>query len=93
MTQQDVCGRLFEALAKADGLPQHDLESIGVLIGAGEWSLALETMCTQIFEYDVEVNNAYRAELEALGSELGVNAPHFLGDPWAEAWRRCESSD
>jgi hypothetical protein len=82
MPNRDVGDRLWHALDKADGLPPQDLESIGVLITAGEWSVALETLCTQIFEYDVEVDKVYRAELQALGDELGVNAPRLLGDPW-----------
>ncbi|MEX0795784.1 MAG: MafI family immunity protein [Acidimicrobiia bacterium] len=81
MSKHDVSNRLSKALVMADGLTQQDVAAIGVLITAGEWELALETLCTQLFEYDVEVSVAYRAKLEALGTELGVNAPHLLGDP------------
>lgn len=85
MSKRGVGDRLRAALAKAGGLPDRDVHSVEVLIAAGEWSVALETLCTQVFEYDIEVTKTLRAELDALGAELGVNAPYLLGDPWATA--------
>jgi hypothetical protein len=75
---------LRAALAAADGLPMADVESIGVLIDAGELGVALETLCTQIYEYDVEVDTAQRVRLEDLGATLTVTVPYLLGDPWAD---------
>lgn len=72
-------------LHNADGLPDRDVESIRVLIDAGEWAIALETLCTQIFEYDLEPSAVEGDRLRALGEELGVAVPHLLGDPWSDA--------
>lgn len=72
-------------LQDADGLPERDIESIHVLIDAGEWAIALETLCTQIYEYDLEPSGVERERLRALGEELGVAVPHLLGDPWSDA--------
>jgi hypothetical protein len=79
-----LASRVREATSAAAGLPATDAESIEVLVGAGELVLALETLCTQIYEYDIEVDRALRAELEDLGGVLGVHSAYFLGDPWVD---------
>ena len=53
------------------------------LIEAGELPLALETLCTQIHEYDVDLRREERDGLGILGGELGVSVAYLLGDPWA----------
>ena len=83
--RQVLADQLRAALAGANGLPTADVDSIGVLIEAGELSLALETLCTQIYEYDIEVDASQRSRLEELGSALDVAAAYLLGDPWAAA--------
>lgn len=72
-------------LNNADGLPDPDIESVRVLINAGEWAIALETLCAQIYEYDLEPSAYEREWLRALGEELGVAVFHLLGDPWSDA--------
>lgn len=79
-----LADRLRDATSAAVGLPATDAGSIEVLVGAGELVLALETLCTQIYEYDIEVGSALRAELEDLGEVLGVHSAYLLGDPWVE---------
>jgi len=54
-----------------------------VLIEVGDWEVALETICTQLFEYDIELTPGERSRLEALGRDLGVSVSRLLGDPWA----------
>lgn len=87
----DVAKRLRAALADADGLPDHNVEFIESLVQAGEGQLALDTLCTQIYEYDIEVDNAFRSRLEELGTSLEVNVAYLLGDPWATSTGGCES--
>ncbi len=90
MTPEDrlaQAGALRTALAAAEGLNATDRESIKVLIDAGELAIALETLCTQIYEYDVEVDTSQRARLQELGSALNVAVPYLLGDPWAASPR------
>ncbi len=49
-----------------------------------EAGVALETLATQIYEYDVDIDDALRAELRRLGGEMGVAVDYLLGDPWAD---------
>jgi len=69
---------LRQRLSLAVGLPEVDVDFIAV----GEWGVALETLCTQIFKYDVELAPGERSRLEALRRERGVPVPRLLGDPW-----------
>lgn len=75
---------LRERLQRAVGMPPPDTASIGVLVDAGELKVALEVLCTQIFEYDLELESDERDGLRALGRELGVPVSWLLGDPWAD---------
>jgi hypothetical protein len=71
------------AVAAGLGLPRREADSIAIDFAAGECALALDTLCTQIVEYDLEVSPADRAHLRHLGAELGVPADYLLGDPSA----------
>jgi len=84
MDESDIRPLLRRAVASAEDLPCADIASISVLIEAGEDGLALETLCTQIHEYDIEVGSVFRSELEDLGERLGVHVAYLLGDPWAD---------
>lgn len=77
--------RLRRCLEGASGLPPTDVDAIEVLIDAGEWEVALETLCTQAYEYDVELGVSERERLEELGRELRVPVPYLLGDPGASS--------
>ncbi len=72
--------RLRAALDAASGLPPEDVQNVDVLVRAGEWAVALETLCTQIHEYDVPVDTAQRALLETLGGDYGVQVGRLLGE-------------
>lgn len=76
---------MFDRLsaAKAAGLPAQDVDNVTLLIDAGEYVVALETLATQIFELDVALPKDERLELEELGRRLAVPVPYLLGDPWA----------
>lgn len=78
----DVVERLSAALDEVEGLPPTDTEGISVLIRAGEWALALDTLCTQIHEFDLALPRALRNELLQLGVALQTPAGYLLGDPW-----------
>lgn len=67
------------ALAAASGLRETDVEDIEVLIDAREWELALDTLCTQIYEYDVPVDASQMARLDRLGTVLNVPVRRLLG--------------
>lgn len=75
---------LRQAVDAAAGLPPPDIEQIRVLVDAGELQVALETLCTQAYEYDLELSLVQREALQALGDALGVSVRYLLGDPWAD---------
>ncbi|NTW42029.1 MAG: MafI family immunity protein [Cellulomonadaceae bacterium] len=83
MDSDSLVGDLKRALDGAAGLPVGDSASIGVLIDVGEWQVALETLCIQMYEHDVEVGEDQRSLLGRLGRVLGVPVGYLLGDPWA----------
>jgi uncharacterized tellurite resistance protein B-like protein len=78
-----AAARLRAVLDQLHGLPAGDVDSIGVLIDAGELVVALEVLCTQVFEHDVEPTEPTRRELHELGELLRVHTAYLLGDPWA----------
>jgi hypothetical protein len=75
---------LREALDGATDLPGSSVTLIRELIDVGELKVALEILCTQIYEYDLELGPTEREKLCWLGQRLGVPSPYLLGDPWAE---------
>ncbi len=80
-----LTSELLQALGRAAGLPVGDVDSIVALIHAGEWQLALDTVCTQMYEFDLEVDDEQRSLLARLGRVLDVPVGYLLGDPWAPA--------
>ena len=73
-----LISELKHALDSAPGLPAPDVDSIGVLIRAGEWEIALETLCTQISEYELEMSDEQRFRLSRLGRVLNVPVDDLL---------------
>lgn len=51
-------------------LPAQDQENVASLINAGELGVAFETLCTQLYEYDVAPQPADLGRLAAVGREL-----------------------
>lgn len=58
----EIAQSMGERLRHAIDLPTMDRESIAVLIAAGEWGVALETLCTELYEYDLAPNAEERAQ-------------------------------
>lgn len=50
--EYDPSAALRAALRQIVDIPEHDIENVKVFIEAGEWGVALETLCTQAYEYD-----------------------------------------
>jgi predicted HAD superfamily phosphohydrolase len=51
-------------------LPVNDVDSIKELVGVGEYAVAFENFCTQLYEYDVAVAQSDRSRLEIIGKEM-----------------------
>ena len=84
MTLNDQSSRLRALLVTVDGLPDSDVEAISVLIDAGEDVIALETLATQIYEYDIELVEPKLTELFNLGTMLNVRVGYLLGESCGE---------
>jgi hypothetical protein len=53
------------------GLPERDVDSVEELVQVREWALALENLCTQLYEYDPVPIESVRL-MEEIGREVGV---------------------
>lgn len=67
----------------ADGLPADDIANVETLIQAGEWLIAFETLCTQVYEWGVSLPAKIVRELEVLGRVLDAD-PDYAGHLWEE---------
>lgn len=68
-------GTLRAAVIAIEGqLPSSDVANVWELIEAGELGVAFEILCTQLYEYDVAVNDTTLAALSELGR-------YFMLDP------------
>ena len=74
MTSNDwahIRSELEVVLANVAGdLPAQHQENVASLIDAGEFGVAFEILCTQLFEYDVTPQPDDRARLAAVGRRL-----------------------
>jgi hypothetical protein len=57
-----------------DKLPRTDVESAWGLVEAGEPGVALENLCTQLYEYDVSVPTGVLAQLRTIGEAMGLDS-------------------
>jgi len=56
----------------AIGLPEDDIDNVEGLIQVGEWLVAFETLCTQIYEWDISLPADVIGDLEDLGFAIGA---------------------
>jgi hypothetical protein len=91
MNHTQITEALRNVLEQVDSMSADDVENITVLIRTGEWKIALETICTQIYECDLEIRVSVREELIRLGRALQTPAAYLLGDPWADPNERGDS--
>ncbi|MDQ0849908.1 hypothetical protein QFZ65_001846 [Arthrobacter sp. B3I9] len=60
--------------AVQDDLRPEDVSNVRDFLDAGEPGLALDTLCTQLYEFGITVNAAIRDTLEAVGKHMGMDA-------------------
>jgi hypothetical protein len=58
-------------------LPPEQLADMSELARAGEPGVALENLATQLFEYDIAVEDEARREIEALGQTMKLDANYW----------------
>lgn len=65
-------------LRRYDTTPDYNIEFIEGCLEAGEHEIALETLCTQLYEYDLHISATGRTEIEELSKLLGVDIDYIL---------------
>ncbi len=74
MSTEDVMHVLRAVVVAMEGaLPAADVENAWGLIDAGEPGVALENLCTQLYEYDVTVPRPVLAQITATGESMGLD--------------------
>jgi len=63
------------------GLPSEDIANVESLVQVGELAVAYETLCTQLFEWEVPLTAQQVEELTHLGQELEASAS-YAGRLW-----------
>ena len=53
-------------------LPAATYDDVKNLIDHGEWGVALENMCVQLFEYDLAVSSTELSEIKTLTERMGL---------------------
>lgn len=71
-TPEEMTVRLHKAMDAAVGLTADDISNVQSLIDVGEWLVAFETLCTQIYEWEIGLEPGVMRDLEDLGSALGA---------------------
>ncbi|MCA0181415.1 MAG: MafI family immunity protein [Actinobacteria bacterium] len=69
---EEMTVRLHEAMDAAVGLTPDDIINVQSLIEVGEWLVAFETLCTQIYEWEIGLEPDVIRDLEGLGAALGA---------------------
>ena len=55
-------------------LRDQDYQSASESNDAGEWGIAFETVCAQLYEYEIRIPRAVYMRLQALGAAMGMPA-------------------
>ena len=71
-TPEEITVRLHKAMDAAVGLPPEDISNVQSLIDVGEWLVAFETLCTQIYEWEIGLEHDVIRDLEGLGAALAA---------------------
>ncbi len=79
MDLDEIEGRLITVLAAFEQkLPQEQLDDMQDLARHREPGIALENLCSQIFEYDVATPMAVHDELAVLGRAMGISSDYWM---------------
>jgi hypothetical protein len=69
---------LADLLKKFEGrIPANEIKGMRELASAGEPGIALENLCTQAFEYEIEVTPVEKAMLARLGTGMGISEEYW----------------
>ena len=83
-TPEETAVPLHRAMDAAIDLPEDDIANVQSLFDVGESLVAFETLCTQIYEFEISLIPECIRDLEALGVALGAN-PELTKALWEDA--------
>jgi hypothetical protein len=72
LTSGEIIARLHRGMDAATALPADDVDNVQSLIDVGEWLVAFETLCTQVYEWGISLPPRVIGDLERLGHALGA---------------------
>jgi len=73
MDMQQIENTVIVILSDFDGsLPVEQLSEMRELVKAGEPGVALENLCSQLYEYDVVVPQVCQREIAKVGAAMGL---------------------
>lgn len=71
---QLIEGQLLRLVtAYSDQLPEQDVRELSSLVNAGEPGVALENLCSQLYEYELRVSSADLDQILQLGNLMGLD--------------------
>lgn len=85
LTPGETTVRLHKAMDAAVGLTPGDIGNVQSLIDVGEWLVAFETLCTQIYDREIRLDPDVVRDLEGLGTALGARREPSVTEPLAAA--------
>jgi len=78
MDMQEIEGKLIAIIAAfSNKLPENEVTEMQELAKAGEPGIALENLCTQLYEYDVAVEAACLDQIAAVGDAMGIDKSNW----------------
>jgi hypothetical protein len=75
--REEIIQSVRRVMGAAPGLTAADLEGINTLLEAGEYGVAVENLCTQLYEYDIQLSTENRRLLAQVGTRLGVASRYW----------------
>lgn len=61
----------------AGELPAEQAKEMADLVRAGEAGIGFENFCTQLYEYDVSVDNGTLSQLKDIGGHMGLESKYW----------------
>jgi hypothetical protein len=80
---KDFVARLRVTMDRIPGLSAYDREGVEELLGGGEWPMAVELLCIQLYEYATPIPPQALAELiqAAADTDIESRAQKLLENP------------
>lgn len=73
LTPEELTVRLHRVMDAANGLPAEDIDQVETLIRVGERLVAFETLCTQLYEYEIALEEDLVRQMVEVGRHLGAD--------------------